>query len=144
MNLFTIVLICVFIKKISSAWVAQPFLLQYTMSSNQVRLLQAVLLQYSITCLTIHSSSELINRRWYFQSLQENSLLSLKSDVLWPFYKSAQVTLRLDILPCKHCKLGYIISSKIITPIYHLCHQSQTLPISKTHWPQYYRASTLI
>ncbi len=41
---------------------------------------------------------ELVNHWWDLQSLLENGLLTLKSDVFWPSDESSKISLRLDIL----------------------------------------------
>ena len=52
----------------------------------------------SFTCLLIKSLRELVDWWWYLQPSLEDSLLSLKTDIFWPSYKSAQISLGLDIL----------------------------------------------
>ena len=43
------------------------------------------------------SVRELVNNSWYFKSLEEYSLLSLKKDIFWPLDISGQVSLWLDV-----------------------------------------------
>ena len=40
---------------------------------------------------------EYIKRRRHLESLQQYPLLSLNSNVLWPFHKPSQISLRLDV-----------------------------------------------
>lgn len=53
------------------------------------------------TSLSVKGLGKLVDWRWNLQSLIQDSLLALESDVLWPFHKSAQVSFRLNILSCK-------------------------------------------
>merc|ERR1712117_342575 len=49
-------------------------------------------------CLSVKGLVDLVDWRGFLQALEENSLLALKTDVLGPCHKTAQVTLGLDIL----------------------------------------------
>ena len=50
------------------------------------------------TCLSVKGLVELVYWRWHLKSLYQDCPLSLKSHILWPFYESAEISLRLDIL----------------------------------------------
>ena len=47
--------------------------------------------------LFVQCLSELIDRRWHFQTLQENTALTLDTDVLRPFDETGQITLVLNV-----------------------------------------------
>lgn len=53
------------------------------------------------TSLPVQSLGELVNWWWNLQPLQQNSLLSLQTDVLGPSHKPTQVTFGLDVLSCQ-------------------------------------------
>jgi len=48
--------------------------------------------------LSVKSVGELVDHWWDLESLLENGLLSLESDVLWPSHESGKIALGLDIL----------------------------------------------
>jgi len=55
-------------------------------------------LEESSGSLSVKGVGELVNHWWDLQSLLENGLLTLKSDVFWPSDESSKISLRLDIL----------------------------------------------
>ena len=52
-----------------------------------------------LTLVPVNSMSELIDGGRDLESGHENSLLSLNTNVLGPFHKTSEVSLRLDVTP---------------------------------------------
>ena len=75
----------------------------YTISIHTSTITYFLLL---LTVLSVESLCELGDGWWYLEPLVEHSLLSLKTNILWPADESSQVSLRLNITT-------YIITSKI-------------------------------
>lgn len=51
-----------------------------------------------LTAILLKGSRELSDSSWHFESSQEDSLLSLESNVFGPLHKPGQVSCRLDVI----------------------------------------------
>ena len=54
---------------------------------------------HKLTLILVNSMGELIDSGRDLESGHENSLLSLNTNVLGPFHKTSEVSLRLDVTP---------------------------------------------
>jgi hypothetical protein len=64
------------------------------------------------TSILVSSEIELVDGSWDFQSLQENALLALQTNVFWPLDKASQITLRLNVI--SNSKISWSRSKKWI------------------------------
>lgn len=54
--------------------------------------------QSSLTCLPVKRLGKLVDRWWYLQSLNQDSPLTLKTNILWPADKAGYISLGLDVV----------------------------------------------
>ena len=59
-----------------------------------------VQLTVAVTCLAVQGLSKLVDGRRHLQTLDKNSTLALKTNVLGPPDEAAQIPFRLDVLAC--------------------------------------------
>ena len=66
------------------------------------------------TRLSVQSGGKLVDGSWHLETLQQDGLLSLQANILWPFDESGQIAFRLNVLTYLYSSKNYFFNFKTI------------------------------